>query len=88
MTLSRENFSPCSWRSPGFMPICAGPPLPISAVRVTVMSVPTPYSDCSTSSCAWPTPSAYALTATTRPTPTAKPKAVSRAWRCRRRSSR
>ena len=87
MTAERSNFLPwLSW-SGGFMLNCCEPPWSILACCDTVMSVPTPYSDCRTWSCALLTPPAYAVTATTSATPTARPSAVSSAWRCRRRSS-
>src|ERR1700728_4655932 len=58
------------------------------ASPVTVTSVPTPYSDASTLDSAFFTPAEAALTVTTRPIPTARPKATKIAWRIRRRSSR
>jgi hypothetical protein len=58
------------------------------ASPVTVTSVPTPYSELSTSAWAFFTPAEAALTVTTRPIPTARPKATKIAWRIRRRSSR
>ena len=87
MTAERLNFWPCLDWSGGCMLKRCGPPWSIFCCCETVMSVPTPYSDWSTWSCALPTPSAYAVTATTSATPTARPRAVSSAWRCRRRSS-
>ena len=58
-----------------------GPPAPRLAAWVTVMSVPTPYRDCSTWLWAALTPAEAALTVMTRPIPTARPSATSRAWR-------
>jgi hypothetical protein len=47
--------------------IC-GPPLPALGAWVTVRSVPTPYSECSTADCAVRTPAEAAVTVITRPT--------------------
>ena len=58
------------------------------ALPVTVTSVPTPYSELSTSAWAFFTPAEAAITVTTSPTPTARPSAITMAWRIRRRSSR
>src|SRR5580700_2130048 len=58
------------------------------ASPVTVTSVPTPYSEASTLDSAFFTPAEAALTVTTRPIPTARPRATKIAWRIRRRSSR
>src|SRR5271156_4120923 len=62
--------------------------LACGASPVTVTSVPTPYSEASTLDSAFFTPAEAALTVTTRPIPTARPKATKIAWRIRRRSSR
>ncbi len=71
-------------RNPNEVP----PPDPFAGGCVTVMSVPTPYSVCSTVACESLTPSEAAVTVITRPTPSARPSAMSTAWRIRRRSSR
>jgi len=76
---ARENALPWPPWLPGFILKLCGPPCESLAVCVTVMSVPTPYSECRTVSCALLTPLAYAVTATTSPTPTARPRAVSSA---------
>ena len=55
---------------------------------VTVTLVPAPYSELSTSASAFFTPAEAELTVTTRPIPTARPRATKIAWRIRRRSSR
>jgi hypothetical protein len=55
--------------------------------RVTRMSVPTPVSGASAFSCASSSPADSALTTTTRPTPIARPRAVSAVRPGRRRSS-
>ena len=55
---------------------------------VTVMSVPWPYSACSTLPWAFLTPDDTAVTTMTRPMPRARPTAIMIAWRIRRRSSR
>ena len=55
---------------------------------VTVRSVPTPYSECSTAACAFCTPVAAEVTVMTSPIPSARPSAMKTAWRMRRRSSR
>ncbi len=55
--------------------------------RVTDMSVPTPVSGLSTFAWAWSRPVVRAVTVTTRPTPTARPSAVSSVLPLRRRSS-
>ena len=61
---------------------------PAVGVLLTVMSVPTPYSACSTVPWAFLTPADAAVTVITRPTPRARPSAMKTAWRMRRRSSR
>jgi len=61
---------------------------PAFGVLVTVTSVPTPYSACSTVPWAFLTPADAAVTVITRPTPRASPSAMKMAWRMRRRSSR
>ena len=61
---------------------------PAFGVLVTVTSVPTPYSACSTVPWAFLTPADAAVTVITRPTPRARPSAMKTAWRMRRRSSR
>ena len=61
---------------------------PAAGVLVTVTSVPTPYSACSTVPWAFLTPADAAVTVMTRPTPRARPSAMNTAWRIRRRSSR
>ena len=61
---------------------------PAAGVLVTVTSVPTPYSACSTVPWAFLTPEAAAVTVITRPIPSAMPSAMNTAWRMRRRSSR
>jgi len=68
----------------GLLPVLGGP----GAAPVTVTSVPTPYSPCSTADWAFFTPFEVAITVTTRPTPTARPSAMKMACRIRRRSSR
>src|SRR5256885_10280065 len=73
-----------SCRNPNEVP----PPDPLTGGCVTVMSVPTPYSVCSTVACEALTPSEAAVTVITRPTPSARPSAMRTAWRSRRRSSR
>jgi hypothetical protein len=55
---------------------------------VTVTLVPAPYSELSTSASAFFTPAEAELTVTTRPIPTARPRAMRIACRIRRRSSR
>src|SRR6202034_2455953 len=71
----------CGWPlAVGFLACGASP--------VTVTSVPTPYSEASTLDSAFFTPAEAALTVTTRPIPTARPKATKIAWRIRRRRSR
>ena len=55
---SRLNFLPRCDASGGCIPKRWGPPSPSLAVCDTVMSVPTPYSECSTSSWASLTPPA------------------------------
>src|SRR5580704_12921262 len=62
--------------------------LACGASPVMGTSVPTPYSEASTLDSAFFTPAEAALTVTTRPIPTARPKATKIAWRIRRRSSR
>ena len=64
------------------------PPVPAVGVLVTVMSVPAPYSECSTLACAFLTPDDTDVTTITRPMPRARPTAIIMAWRIRRRSSR
>ncbi len=64
------------------------PPLPAVGVLVTVMSVPVPYSACSTLAWAFLTPDDTEVTTMTRPIPRARPTATMIAWRIRRRSSR
>ncbi len=61
---------------------------PALGVWVTVTSVPTPYSECSTCACASLTPDDAAVTVMTRPIPSARPRAMKIAWRIRRRNSR
>src|SRR5215472_5416013 len=56
--------------------------------EVTVMSVPIPYSECSTALWAFATPVEAAVTVTTTPIPRAMPAAVRKAGLGRRRSSR
>ena len=73
-----------SCRKPNEVP----PPEPLAGGCVTVMSVPTPYSVCSTVACESLTPFEAAVTVITRPTPSARPSAMRTAWRIRRRSSR
>ena len=58
ITRDRLNFSPCLDSSGGCMPKRCEPPWSIFCCWLTVMSVPTPYSDCSTWSWALPTPAA------------------------------
>src|SRR5215469_8295328 len=72
------------WAFLGGEPAFGGPGL----APVTVTSVPTPYSELSTSAWAFFTPAEAAFTVTTRPTPSARPSAMKMAWRIRRRSSR
>ena len=55
---------------------------------VTVRSVPTPYSEFRTDTCAFCTPAAAEVTVITSPIPSASPSATNTAWRMRRRSSR
>ena len=55
---------------------------------VTVTSVPTPYSACSTEAWEFFTPLEAAVTVITRPMPRARPSEMNTAWRMRRRSSR
>ena len=45
-------------------------------VWVTVMSVPTPYSECSTVAWAFLTPDDAAVTVITKPIPSARPRAM------------
>ena len=70
---------------------CGKPPPPalVSKLigRVTVMSVPTPVSGLSTSSCARSSPADSAVVVTTSPTPSARPSAVRIVRPLRRRSS-
>ncbi len=66
----------------------AGPPEPAAGAWVTVTSVPTPYSECSTVAWASLTPEAAAVTVITKPIPSARPRAMKIAWRIRRRNSR
>ncbi len=54
----------------------AGPPEPAAGVWVTVMSVPTPYSECSTVAWASLTPADAAVTVMTKPIPRARPRAI------------
>ena len=61
---------------------------PAVGVLVTVTSVPTPYSACSTVPWAFLTPADAAVTVMTRPTPSARPSAMNTPWRMRPRSSR
>ncbi len=61
---------------------------PAFGVLVTVTSVPTPYSACSTVPWAFLTPADAAVTVITRPTPRARPSVMKTAWRMRPRSSR
>ena len=58
ITRERLNFCPCLDWSGGCMPNAAAPLWSIFCCWETVMSVPTPYSDCSTWSWALPTPAA------------------------------
>ena len=60
----------------------------MGGLPVTVTSVPTPYSDFSTSDWAFFTPADAAVTVTTRPIPSARPSAMKMACRILRRSSR
>ena len=90
---SRLNFWPALGLDPGggARPLTRnpnGPPEPRDGAVVTVMSVPTPYSECSTVLCAFFTPADAAVTVMTRPIPTARPSAMKHACRIRRRSSR
>src|SRR5579875_3213057 len=66
------------------------PELPVGAdgFWVTVTSVPTPYSELSTSAWAFFTPEEAADTVITRPTPSARPSAITTDCFIRRRSSR
>jgi hypothetical protein len=64
------------------------PPEPAVGDWVTVTSVPTPYSECSTAPWLAETPSDAAVTVMTRPTPRARPAAMKIACRILRRSSR
>jgi len=66
----------------------AGPPEPAVGAWVTVTSVPTPYSECSTVVWAFLTPEAAAVTVITKPIPRARPRAMKIACRIRRRNSR
>ena len=68
----------------GPLPVLGGP----GAAPVTVTSVPTPYSPCSTADWAFFTPADAATTVMTRPTPTASPSEIKTACRILRRSSR
>jgi hypothetical protein len=61
---------------------------PAAGALVTVTSVPTPYSACSTVPWAFLTPAEAAVTVMTKPTPRARPSAMKTACRIRRRSSR
>ena len=61
---------------------------PCDGAWVTVRSVPTPYSECSTVACESFTPAEAADTVMTKPTPRARPRAMTIAWRLRRRNSR
>ncbi len=88
---SRVNF----WPALGLFPVGRprtrnpnGPPEPRDGALVTVMSVPTPYSECRTLPWASFTPDAAAVTVMTSPMPTARPRAMKTACRIRRRSSR
>ena len=63
-------------------------PDPAAGDLVTVMSVPTPYSECSTVPWAFLTPVAAAVTVITSPMPRARPRAMKADCRIRRRSSR
>src|SRR5215470_15820408 len=65
-----------------------GPPELAAGALVTVMSVPTPYRECSTLPCAWATPADAAVTVMTRPIPMARPSEMRITCRIRRRSSR
>ena len=65
-----------------------GPPELAAGALVTVMSVPTPYRECSTAPCAWATPAEAAVTVMTRPIPMARPREMKITCRIRRRSSR
>ncbi|MGH3160151.1 MAG: hypothetical protein ACRDNF_26765 [Streptosporangiaceae bacterium] len=53
-----------------------GVPEPSVGVLLTVMSVPTPYSECSTLPCAFLTPLEAEVTVMTRPIPSARPSAM------------
>ena len=66
----------------------AGLPEPAVGDFVTVISVPTPYSACSTLPCAFLTPEDAAVTVITSPIPNARPRAIKMACRIRRRNSR
>src|SRR5262245_34723665 len=82
-----ERLSTCWTVLPGLKAYLLDPGLDIDAgfngggALVTVTSVPTPYSECSTAAWALLTPADAAVTVTTRPTPTARPTAISSAWR-------
>jgi hypothetical protein len=65
-----------------------GPPELAAGALVTVMSVPTPYRECSTAPCAWATPAEAAVTVITRPIPMARPREMKTTCRVRLRSSR
>ncbi|OBQ51210.1 hypothetical protein A4U61_14055 [Streptomyces sp. H-KF8] len=70
----------CSGRSPSSSDV--------STALVTVMSVPSPYSDCRTFSWALPIPEDTEPTTMTSAMPSARPEATTRAVFLRRRSSR
>src|ERR1700722_11049691 len=69
-------------------PVRPGVPEPKVGAWVTVMSVPTPYSECSTADCAFFAPADAAVTMITSPTPSARPSAIKMACLARRRNSR
>ena len=90
--LSMSIFVPDAGRVPlptrPRKPNPVGPPEPAVGVWVTVMSVPTPYSECSTVAWAFLTPEEAAITVITKPIPRARPRAMKIAWRILRRNSR
>ena len=76
---------PIDCRKPNPNPL---PAEPAAGVLVTVMSVPTPYSECRTDAWAFLTPADAAVTVITRPIPSARPIAMKIDCRIRLRSSR
>ena len=83
--LSMLTFVPASGRCPLLPPrgtgTQPGPKLPTDGALVTVISVSCPYSECSTSPCAFFTPPDRAVTVITRPMPSARPSAMMLACR-------